>query len=350
MRVLPDHTYFIEGRYMLPKKGSPGGVDTSGLEEATKQATALQKQIYEQTREDVQPWYNMGTGAVGRLSDLLGVAGGSNQSRQQIYNELLPQYTTQQAVSQTDHFIGPDGMVYDLRDPDDLTTYMNRNMQGNTAMGSRTGFATALQNPDGTPSDDYKENALKFGFTPLTTQGGGSTVDYDALNSAIEDRLAGQELPSDYGSLLERFNLSKFEEDPGYQFRQDEATKALERQMAAQGVTIGGAGMGELNPSAYRYMNDLTQNLASQEYGLARDRYVQDNLNTYNMLMGAAGMGQGSTGIMANTGQNYATNVGQLQTGLASAQLNADLSSQAQRGSMFGDLLGAGARVAVGLL
>ena len=67
------------------------------------------------------------------------------------------------------------------------------------------------------------------------------------------------------------------------------------------------AGAGQINPQAYRAMNELTQNLASQEYGNAYQRYTADNLNKFNMLMGAAGMGShpNSAGIMAQTGQNY---------------------------------------------
>ena len=45
----------------MGKKGG-GGVDTSGMERATREATALQKLMYEQTREDVQPWYQAGKG------------------------------------------------------------------------------------------------------------------------------------------------------------------------------------------------------------------------------------------------------------------------------------------------
>ena len=36
-------------------KSSGGGYDTSGLEAATEKSLALQKEIYNQTRGDVQP-------------------------------------------------------------------------------------------------------------------------------------------------------------------------------------------------------------------------------------------------------------------------------------------------------
>lgn len=329
-----------------PKGG--GGVDTSGLEEATKQATALQKRIYEETREDVQPWYQMGTGAVGRLSDLLGVSGGSIQSRESIYNDLLPQYTTS-TTSGGAPMLNIDGRMYDLaaeyaptgRDGG-LTADQFRNFQRMSEAGTLQDFIDT-QNQRGGRS---AYGSMSLTGMPTTSE----VVDYEALNAAVDAQLGDQVTPDDYGSLLQTFGMEQFEADPGFQFRQEEANKQLERQLAAQGVTLGGAGYGEINPQAYRYMTDLNQNLAAQEYGAARDRYVQDQLNTFNMLMGASGMGQGSTGIMAQSGQNYATNVGNLQTGLASAQLNAQMAGQAQDSSMFGSLLGLGGRLGAAYL
>lgn len=312
-------------------KGGGGGADTSGLEQATKQATKLQKEIYEQTRGDVQPWYQMGTGSVNLLSDLLGVSGGSVQSRDTLYNELLPQYqtTTTTPTSGGDFYIAPDGTVLPKSE---VVSYVRGNLRGGTYVGNGT-------------FEDYASN---YGLRPMGDiigSGTTTTTDYDALNAAIDEQLANQTNPENYGELLKKFSMEDFEADPGYQFRQDEANKALERQMAAQGVTLGGAGYGEINPQAYRGMQELNQGLASQEYGAARGRYVEDQLNTFNMLMGAAGMGQNATGIQAGAGQSYATNVGNLQTGLASAQLNAQMAQDAKP-SMFSQLLGTGTQLA----
>ena len=317
-----------------------GGVDTSGLEQATREATALQEEIYNLTREDVQPWYNMGTGAVSRLSDLLGIGGGSMQSRDQIYNELLPQYTTAVTTPQPASggmFIGEDGRVTTAQEAADY--YGDTTNQYARGQGIRD----AMDDPAA-----LSELMATYGYTPAGGLGGTSeSTDYAGLNAAVDAALAGQEMPDDYGSLLQRFGMEQYEADPGYQFRQDEANRALERQMAAQGITLGGAGAGDINPQAYRGMQELNQNLASQEYGNAYNRYVNDQLNTFNMLTGAAGMGQNSTGIMSGAGQNYATNVGNLQTGLASAQLNASMQNQGG-GSMFGNLLGMGAGALMG--
>ncbi|MAI17150.1 MAG: hypothetical protein CBC71_06320 [Rhodobacteraceae bacterium TMED111] len=315
--------------------------DTSGLEEATKEATALQKQIYQETREDVQPWYKMGTGAVSSISDLLGISGGSVQSREDIYNELLPQYTSK-ASADGNYMLSPDGRLVSMGGetneffdkPQWVLDEIGASGNGVNLFGANSGVGGAAY------ADDPIEYLKQMGYKDY--QSSSDTTDYEALNKAVEERLTAQsETPEGFGSLLERFDLDKFEEDPGYQFRQDEANKALERQMAAQGVTLGGGGAGVVSPQAYRAMQELNQGLASQEYSNAYNRYNADNMNTYNMLMGAAGMGQGSTAQMAAGGQNYATNVGNLQTGLAQAQYEASMANQG--GSMFGTLLGAGA-------
>lgn len=322
--------------------GSKGGgsVDTSGLEQATNRAIDLQEEIYHLTREDVQPWYQMGVGATDKLSDLLGISGGSVQSREDIYNELAPQYTTAPSVSRGNRYLSPDGRVMELPEFNNGVG-IDRDEYNRI----RSLFGEDVSGWDAYADGDY-DRLMGQGYT-MYDPAPQPVTDYDALNAAVEERLINQsDVPEDYGSLLETFDLDKFEADPSYQFRMDEANKALERSMAAQGVTLGGAGFGDINPSAARATQELNQNLASQEYGNAYNRYVQDQLNTFNMLMGAAGMGQGSTGILATGGQNYANNVGNLTTGLASAQLNADLAGQTQSNSMFSTLLGGGIGIA----
>lgn len=323
----------------MSKKGG-GGYDTSGLEAATAEANKLNREIWQTTRKDVQPWYNLGVGAVSRLADLVGVSGGSVQSRDQIYNNLKGQYTTTTSTTGSGNLVvAPDGRVYDISDPNAIGQYARNASQGAGSdlayMGASRGFKRMA---DAALGGDYSM-ATSMGFKPLNTTGGQSTTDYAALNAAVDAQLAQQGTPDDYGSLLKRFSLEDYEADPGYQFRQQEAQKALENQMAAQGITLGGAGAGQINPTAYRAMNELTQNLASQEYGNAYNRYVSDQLNKFNMLISAAGMGQGSTSIMAGAGQNYANAATNNITSLASAQQNAQL-AQASQPSMWGQLFG----------
>lgn len=265
-------------------KSKPKAVDTSGMEQATREATQLQRDIYNQNVELAQPFYDTGVASMGRLSDLLGLTGGSVQSRDQIYRDLLPQYTTKTTML-------PDPMI-----------------------------------PDAAPIMQ-------------------ESINYEGLNAAVEEALAGQELPSDYGALTERFSLDKFEEDPSYQYRQQEGQKALERAMAAQGVTLGGGGFGNINPQVAKALMEQSQGMASQEYGNAYSRYVQDQLNQYGMLSGLSGYGSAGLGNLTGAGNAMGTNVGNLTTGLASAQMNANLAAQAQP-SMFEQLLPVAGQVA----
>lgn len=324
-----DPLYYVEGRNEKPKKGG-SKVDTSGLEDATQQAIRLQRQMYEQGREDVQPWYDVGVSGVGRLADLLGISGGAVKTRDQIYNELLPQYTQKQTIG-GNQYLTPDGQV--VTAGDDLALFAQGAVRDVYSGDESDAFYEARRAAyKGRP-----EHALNImGYKPYETT--KEVTDYTALNEAVSARLAEQdEVPEGYGSLMERFTPDDLAEDEGYQFRLGEAEKALQRQLAAQGVTLGGAGFGEINPQAYRAMEELSQGLASQEFQNAYARDVQDKLNQYNMLMGVAGMGQGSTGLMASGGQQYAQNVGNLQTGLASAQMQADLANASQP-SMFQQL------------
>ena len=325
-------------------KGGGGKANTAGLQEATDKAITLQEKMYGQTREDVQPWYKMGEGAVGTLADMLGLTGGSVQTRQDFYDELLPQYTRTEVKSKgSPLYYSPDGKVYNL---DQYTPAGRAQAQRKLESGSQP--PESVQ--DLLPVLDLYQKGLtdeisNYGWRAIDPRVEEEVTNYEGLNAAVQEALDTQGTPEGYGWLLDRFDETKMGDDPGYQYRKEEANKELERQMAAQGMTLGGGGFGEINPQAYKYMQDLNQNLAAQEYGAARGRYVQDQLNTFNMLMGGAGMGQNSTGIMAGSNQGYADNVGNLTTGLASAQMNAQLANQAQSGSgsMFGNLLGLGA-------
>jgi len=311
--------------------------DTSGLESATREANALQERMYNQNIELAQPFYDTGVSSMGRLADLLGLQGGSTQSRNQIYQDLLSQYTSQSAVPNGLLSIG--GQTFNVDkylDPQVTNSMLGIDDTGrNSLSGARQSvLANYAQSGD-------IESALSGYGGQLLSPVSKEVTDYDALNTAVEEVLKGQELPSDFGALTERFDLTKFEEDPGYQYRQQQAQQALERGMAAQGVTLGGGGFGNINPQVAKALQEQSQGMASQEYGSAYNRYTQDNLNQYNMLAGLAGYGQVGLGNMTNAGSQFATNSGNLTTGLASAQMNAQMAADAQP-SMFGTLLGGG--------
>jgi hypothetical protein len=116
-----------------------------------------------------------------------------------------------------------------------------------------------------------------------------------------------------------KFGAGDYQADPGYAFRLSEGQKTLDRQAAARGGLISGGAL----RAAQRY----GQEMGSQEFGNAYNRALT-GYNTdvarenqlYNRQAGLAGIGQTSTNLVGQAGQNYATNVGNLMTGAGAAQ------------------------------
>lgn len=114
------------------------------------------------------------------------------------------------------------------------------------------------------------------------------------------------------GDYQRDFTASDFQQDPGYQFRMDEANKALERSSAARGGLTSG-----------RFMKELmrqNQGMASDEYNNAYNRFNADRDRRFNRLSSLAGVGQTANSQIAQAGQNYANQYGQNVQGGANAQ------------------------------
>lgn len=108
------------------------------------------------------------------------------------------------------------------------------------------------------------------------------------------------------------FGMGQFQQDPGYAFRLAEGQKALDRQAAARGGLISGGAL----KAAQRY----GQEMGSQEYTNAFNRYQIERNARLNPLQSLAGFGQTSVNQLGQAGQNYATNVGNLMTSAGAAQ------------------------------
>lgn len=99
------------------------------------------------------------------------------------------------------------------------------------------------------------------------------------------------------------FSMEQFQQDPGYAFRMREGLKALDRSAAARGGLLSG--------NQLRGVTQFGQDLASQEYTNAFNRYQAERAARLNPLQSLTGMGQ-------STAANVAGQAGQL--GQAQAQ------------------------------
>ena len=102
------------------------------------------------------------------------------------------------------------------------------------------------------------------------------------------------------------FGPEQFTKDPGYGFRLAEGQKALDRQAAARGGLISGGAL----KAAQRY----GQEMGSQEFTNAFNRYQTNRANQLQPLQSLMGAGQTAANTMGNVAANYGTNAGNLLT------------------------------------
>jgi hypothetical protein len=114
------------------------------------------------------------------------------------------------------------------------------------------------------------------------------------------------------------FTMQQFQADPGYAFRLQEGLKALDRSAAARGGLLSGATL----KGAQRYGQDL----GSQEYTNAFNRYQIERQARLNPLQSLAGMSQTAantlTGAAGQFGQNLAEGAATMGNIRASGYMN----------------------------
>ena len=223
---------------------------------ASNAASQLQWQQYQQNRQDMMPWMQRGNSAGNQLAYLLG----------------LPGYGPVSGAPGTG-----------------VERWVNR-PEGGANYGSKN------------PSDRYEITDGEWG---LNRPGDGSGNPSYGQGGATSDGMGGfsyNPAQGGYGSLMKDFGMEDFNADPGYAFRMAEGHKALERSAAARGSLLSGGQLKALT----RYGQDM----GSQEYGNAYNRYMNNRASKFNQLSSVAGLGQTSAGQVANMGTQVAGMVG----------------------------------------
>ena len=108
------------------------------------------------------------------------------------------------------------------------------------------------------------------------------------------------------------FSMAQFQADPGYGFRMSEGMKALERSAAARGGLLSGATL--------KGIQRFGQDLGSQEYQNAFNRYQAERQARLAPLQSLAGVGQTTAQQIGEAGMRTAANVGETLTSGAAAR------------------------------
>ncbi len=114
--------------------------------------------------------------------------------------------------------------------------------------------------------------------------------------------IGGNPNAAGYGSYAQPFSMADYQADPGYQFLVEQGQKAIDRSAAAR----AGLQSGEALRAATRF----GQEMGSQEYGNAYNRFLQQRELQMRSLQGLASPGSSMAAsgaqIGAQTGQNMA--------------------------------------------
>ena len=252
------------------------GDASAAQQQSGREANALQKAMYDQTRTDNAPFMARGNAAGVKLADLLGLdvpassiaqfgGTGGGPTAEQLRAQLLEQYSS--------------------------------GATGGWSLGGNEG------------NDSI--------WTPSTR-----TVDEAGLQAAINQRLAQQQAQTDqqapaarsanFGSLLKPFTGADLATEPGYQFGLNQGQTAIDRSAASRGGLYSGATLKALA----RFGSDY----GGTKYNEAFNRDQVSKNQQFGMLSGVAGTGQTATSQVSSATQNYGTQAGNTITDMGNAR------------------------------
>lgn len=138
---------------------------------------------------------------------------------------------------------------------------------------------------------------------------------------------------------MKDFSMADFQQDPGYAFRMQQGQQALERSAAAKGGLNSGGTL--------KALTQYGQDMGSQEYGNAYNRFNADRDRRFGRLSNISGMGQSSAAGLTGATMHQGDTMNQNAIGVGDAQaansirkgeaINKGISNGMQMMSMFCD-------------
>ncbi|CAJ0710714.1 hypothetical protein ACPCHQ_17085 [Ralstonia thomasii] len=279
-RKLQGHTFEVAAAIgVSAAAGLAGAAMSSGAAsdaaqtqaDAANRAANMQNAQWQQTQANLRPYLNLGSSAINPLLQAMGYHVNPNaapmQTRDQIYQNLLPQYThtTESGVTIDPNF--------------------------RTWGGADNGWS-------------YNLDAIHPGGSTTTN------IDYNGLNSAVDSAMQRQQSNSmgnwevDPNNILNQTFTAPTAEQaratPGYQFTFNQGMQGINSSAAAKGLGVSGANI--------RGAADYATGLADSTYNDVFSRA----LNTFNTNYGSAANRVNRLWNLVSSGQNAAATNGSL--------------------------------------
>jgi len=251
-----------------------GNKAADALEKSGNAELALQRDIFDQQREDLAPYRDVGYSALNAYARAMGLpeardpsgfsVGESQPGRPGFLNTSDPVVNAYRTVFGRDP--DPEGHAY----------WTDKLAQGDLTE------ADLIESFGG--SAEYRDKQQR-GVLPPWSASGADTENYNRPSWAVEQEfLGGSETnPED--------QFGGFYESPGYQWRVEEGRKGVDRNMAARGLLNSGR--------RGKALVEYNQNMASNDFG-----------DYMNRLAAAAGIGQTAVNSGNYAASNYGANAG----------------------------------------
>lgn len=278
---MPWQSAAISGGLSLA--GGLMGGGSKSAERAAKDAAAraayTQDQARRQALEMLDPYTDLGRGASTKLAQMLGVADPTGYAKRPELQDFVDQI-------RNEHFLKY-GRDYNR----------NSNVTGQL-IEAKNNYNEALKKWETGKAEYLKQNP----------------------NAAGE------------GDLLRSFTNEDFVRDPGYEFRQAEGEKGINRSLAARGGYNSGA--------ALKALDRYNQDYASNEFSNAYNRDAANKARTFSFLSGASGQGLQAAGAGVGAGQNAANQSSQIESNLGSNLANMYTNNADNQSNMFQSAIG----------
>lgn len=263
---------------------SAAGKAANTQADAANRAADLQQQQFERGVELQEPFRQAGLQGQNRLMTYLGM-GATPQYDDTAYNKALQDYNARLAELDPSKFMtGGTGGGY---------------------VGSSGGESDSMggyyQEPTGGTFNQAAYDAARAGIVAPNRE------QFRLAGGDVNDPMFGKYATAEYTPEMFAKGI-----DPGYQFRLSEGMKGLERSAASRGGLLSGGTLKGIQ----RYGQDM----ASQEFTNAFNRYQAERTGTLNPYQAMAGQGQSVANTLTNAGMNYANQAGEAYQGAANAR------------------------------
>jgi hypothetical protein len=277
---------------------SAAGKAASTQAAAADRAAQLQNEQYLKGIELQEPFRQGGLAGQNRLMTLLGL-GSEGQYDDTAYNKALAAYNQQLSSIDPSQFMSGGG--------------------GGGMVSTGSDGMEYYQPGSGGTLDQAGYNAARAGIVRPDRE------NFRLAGGNANDPMFGKYATAEYTPEMFAKGM-----DPGYQFRLSEGMKGLERSAASRGGLLSGGTLKGIQ----RYGQDM----ASQEYQNAFNRYQAERTGTLNPFQSMAGMGQSTANQLSNMGMNYANQAGEAYQGAANARASGYVGQAGALGGAIGNI------------